>query len=198
MKKLHFYVLIAIFASVFFISCSKAEAKGNEEAKTSAITSQSESKTSDDAKNRLKFSTKDLDGNMVTDEIFAKYDITLINIWGTFCGPCRAELPDLEAAYKAYADKKVNVIALTADLQEGDKETLAFAKELWKDAGCSFQALITVDNFLPIYQQIAGVPTSFIVDKSGMLIPGTIHTGRLNKAGFEKLFETALKTVGSK
>ncbi|UTC67451.1 MULTISPECIES: TlpA disulfide reductase family protein [unclassified Treponema] len=197
MKKLNFYLLIAIFASLFFMSCTKADAKGNEEAKTSEAATSAEAKTADDDQNRLIFSTKDLDGNPVTNDIFEKYDVTLVNIWGTFCGPCKVELPDLEAAYKAYADKKVNVIALTADLQEGDAETLTLAKELWKDAGCTFKALVTVDNFLPIYEQITGVPTSFLVDKNGKLIPGTIHTGRLNKAGFETLFDTALKAVAS-
>ena len=122
----------------------------------------------------------------------------MVNIWGTFCGPCKAELPHLDAAYKAYADKKVNVIGLTADLPEGDAETLALAKEIWKDAGCTFKALVTVDSFLPIYEQVAGFPTSFMVDKKGQLIPGTIHLGGLSKEGFEKLFDKALKAVASK
>ncbi|MGI5065157.1 TlpA family protein disulfide reductase [Treponema putidum] len=202
MKKLHFYVLITIFAGIFFASCSKTEVQGNAEAEKSLTASEeaaeSESTILSGSQNRLTFSTKDIDGNTVTSEIFKKYDVTLVNIWGTFCGPCKMELPHLEAAYKAYSGKKVNVIAITADLPENDAETLALAKEIWKDAGCSFKALVTVDSFLPMYEKIAGFPTSFMVDKNGKLIPGTLHLGSLNKAGFEKLFDTALKAVGSK
>ena len=122
----------------------------------------------------------------------------MVNIWGTFCGPCKTELPHLEAAYKAYADKKVNVIAVTADLPQDDAETLALAKDIWKDAGCTFKALVTVDSFLPMYEQLACFPTSFMVDKKGQVIPGTLHLGSLNKEGFEKLFDKALKAVASK
>lgn len=202
MKKLHFYVLIAIFAGIFFASCSKTETQGNKDAEkpltASEAAAESESTILSGSQNRLTFSTKDIDGNAVTSEIFKNYDVTLVNIWGTFCGPCKTELPQLEAAYKDYADKKVNVIAITADLPEGDAETLDLAKEIWKDAGCTFKALVSVDSFMPMYERIAGFPTSFMVDKNGKLIPGTMHLGSLNKAGFEKLFDAALKAVGSK
>ena len=202
MKKLHFYVLTAIFAGIFFASCTKTEAQGDKEAEkpltAKEVAAAPESNILRASENRLTFSTKDLDGNTVTSEIFENYDVTLVNIWGTFCGPCKAELPHLEAAYKAYADKKVNVIGLTADLPEGDAETLALAKEIWKDAGCTFKALVTVDSFLPMYEQLAGFPTSFMVDKKGQLIPGTLHLGSLSKEGFEKLFDKALKAVASK
>ena len=41
------------------------------------------------------FTAKDLDGNTVTEEIFAEKDLTVVNIWGTFCPPCIAEMPEL-------------------------------------------------------------------------------------------------------
>ena len=127
MKKLHFYVLTAIFAGILFASCTKTEAQGDKEAEkpltAKEIAAESEAKILSDGQNRLTFSTKDLDGNTVTSDIFENYDVTLVNIWGTFCGPCKTELPHLEAAYKAYADKKVNVIAVTADLPQDDAET---------------------------------------------------------------------------
>lgn len=202
MKKLHFYVLTAIFAGVLFASCTKTKAQGDKEAEkpltAKEIAAESEAKILSDGQNRLTFSTKDLDGNTVTSDIFENYDVTLVNIWGTFCGPCKTELPHLEAAYKAYADKKVNVIAVTADLPQDDAETLALAKDIWKDAGCTFKALVTVDSFLPMYEQLACFPTSFMVDKKGQVIPGTLHLGSLNKEGFEKLFDKALKAVASK
>ena len=159
MKKLHFYVLTAIFAGILFASCTKTEVQGDKEAEkpltAKEIAAESEAKILSDGQNRLTFSTKDLDGNTVTSDIFENYDVTLVNIWGTFCGPCKTELPHLEAAYKAYADKKVNVIAVTADLPQDDAETLALAKDIWKDAGCTFKALVTVDSFLPMYEQLA-------------------------------------------
>ena len=41
------------------------------------------------------FTAQDLEGNDVDDSIFDDYDVTMINVWGTFCGPCIQEMPDL-------------------------------------------------------------------------------------------------------
>ena len=43
------------------------------------------------------FTVEDIEGNEVTHEVFADADLTVINIWGTFCGPCIQEMPDLGA-----------------------------------------------------------------------------------------------------
>ena len=41
------------------------------------------------------FIAKDLQGNEITESIFAEKDLTVVNIWGTFCPPCIAEMPEL-------------------------------------------------------------------------------------------------------
>ena len=41
------------------------------------------------------FTTEDLDGNEVTESILKDKDVTMINIWGTFCPPCIEEMPEL-------------------------------------------------------------------------------------------------------
>ena len=41
------------------------------------------------------FTAQDLDGNTVDESIFADYEVTMVNLWGTFCGPCLQEMPDL-------------------------------------------------------------------------------------------------------
>ena len=41
------------------------------------------------------FESQDLDGNKITSDIFSNNIITMINIWGTFCGPCIREMPEL-------------------------------------------------------------------------------------------------------
>ena len=41
------------------------------------------------------FESKTLDGEDVSQDIFSKADLTMVNIWGTFCGPCIKEMPEL-------------------------------------------------------------------------------------------------------
>ena len=54
----------------------------------------------------ISFQTTDLDGNAVdSKDLFAKNKITMINIWGTYCGPCVEEMPEIEVISKEYADK---------------------------------------------------------------------------------------------
>lgn len=154
---------------------------------------QTETKSTTSPGEKLSFKTEDINGKEITSDIFSKYDLTLVNVWATFCGPCKAELPDLQKVYKEYSKKNCNVIALTVDVVLGDDENLELAKEIWKDSGCEFYALKTVQEFNGIFSQLAGVPTSFFVDKQGRIIKETFHTGRLDESGFKKFFEHGLE-----
>ena len=44
------------------------------------------------------FSTTDLEGNAVDQSMLADYDLTMVNVWATYCGPCISEMPDLGGA----------------------------------------------------------------------------------------------------
>ena len=52
----------------------------------------------------IKFSAKDIDGKNVSEAVFADSKITMVNVWGTFCGPCIREMPDLGVLDKKYGD----------------------------------------------------------------------------------------------
>ena len=75
--------------------------------------------TSADSGEGLTFSTVDLDGNEVTDDIFRNKKLTVINIWGTFCGPCVNELPELESWSEEMPDD-VQIIGLVGDVNGVD------------------------------------------------------------------------------
>ena len=145
----------------------------------------------------LKFSAADLDGNTITDGIFKNYDVTLVNIWGTFCMPCLMELPELEQAYKEYAAKNCNVIALSVDVTPGDMEALNTAKKIWKDSCCTFPAIQTAPELEPIYSKLTAFPSTFLVDRNGKMIEGSYREGSLNRQKFEALFEYGLNFTGN-
>ena len=64
----------------------------------------------------LRFETKDIDGNPVkSEDIFAKNEITMVNVWATWCGPCRSELEELGEIDRRLAAKNCAVVGICID-----------------------------------------------------------------------------------
>ena len=58
---------------------------------------------------------QELNGKTYTQDIFSKYDLTMVNIFTTWCSPCVNEIPDLEKLYQEMKDKGVGVVGVTLD-----------------------------------------------------------------------------------
>lgn len=123
------------------------------------------------------FVTYDIDGNEVTESIFANKDLTVVNIWGTFCGPCINEMPELGAWEKELPDN-VQIVGLIVDISSMDDETqIAAAKQITEKADAGFVNLIGGNGaFDELMASIVGVPTTIFVDKSGNIV-GEIIVG---------------------
>lgn len=123
------------------------------------------------------FVTYDIDGNEVTESIFANKDLTVVNIWGTFCGPCINEMPELGAWEKELTDN-VQIVGLIVDISSTDNETqIAAAKQITEKADVGFVNLIGGNGaFDELIGSIVGVPTTIFVDKSGNIV-GEIIVG---------------------
>ena len=123
------------------------------------------------------FTTNDIDGNEVTQSIFANKDLTVVNIWGTFCGPCINEMPELGAWEKELPDN-VQIVGLIVDISSTDDETqIAAAKQITEKADVGFVNLIGGNgDFDELIGSIVGVPTTIFVDKSGNIV-GEIIVG---------------------
>ena len=118
----------------------------------------------------ISFKTTDLDGNAVdSKDLFAKNRITMINIWGTYCGPCIEEMPELEEISREYADKGIGVAGLVVDVTEGNDSKLEEAKEIVKDTGVTYMNIKAWDGFSD-QLSAPGTPTTYFVDSEGKLI----------------------------
>lgn len=109
------------------------------------------------------FSTTDIDGNPVTEEILRDSKVVMINFWEPWCGPCVGEMPDLELLYENYKDQGLLIIGIfsTTDMEEDAKQILA-------DCNISYPILYSEPNLVKYMTEY--VPTSFFVDGNGNLL----------------------------
>jgi len=116
------------------------------------------------------FTAKDLNGNTVTNDIFAQKELTVINIWGTFCGPCIGEMPEL-GQWAGEMPDNVQLIGLVTDISgENDTAHVDLAKQILEKAGADFVNLIPGEDFQSILGWVTGVPTTLFVDSQGNLV----------------------------
>lgn len=116
------------------------------------------------------FATHDIMGNEVTNEVFKDAELTVVNVWGTFCGPCIEEMPDLQALSEKY-EGKVQLIGIVGDVNGiEDTEHVEAAKEITEQAGVKFTNLVLSEDLYDFMSGIVGFPTTIFVDKDGTII----------------------------
>ncbi len=157
-------VLSAIVAVSVLSGCEGQKVKNGK----NEITKSDENNTAANAQNKIPdFTAKDLDGNIVTNDIFYEKDLTVVNVWGTFCGPCIAEMPELGEWARALPDN-VQIVGLIADIEgENDIEHINSAKDITSKANADFLQIIANSDFTDLMNDIVGVPTTLFIDKNG-------------------------------
>ncbi|MEA4897861.1 MAG: TlpA disulfide reductase family protein [Christensenellaceae bacterium] len=134
------------------------------------------------------FNCVDSDGNPVTNEIFAQNKVTLINLWGTWCGPCVAEIPDLQAVYELLKDEGVGIIGVVEDAS-GNEELV---NEILNSNGVTYANIYPDEMFFDNFVSLCyAFPSSIIVDSEGNVIMPLIMGAR-GVEGFEKDLRSAL------
>jgi len=109
------------------------------------------------------FQVNDLEGKPLS-LAEAKGKIVLLNFWATWCGPCRAEIPDLVDLQKRYADK-LEIIALATDEEDAGQ-----VHRFVLDSGINYRVAMAPDGVRREYGGIAALPTSFVIDSQGRIV----------------------------
>ena len=127
-----------------------------------------------------KFSTTDLDGTPVTNELFASKDVTIVNVWGTFCTPCINEMPKL-ADWSKKLPENVQLIGLICDINgKDDAEGIKEAKDILKGADANFTNIIANGDWSKFMEAVMFIPTTFLVDKNGNVVSEPITGARVD------------------
>ncbi len=120
---------------------------------------------------KIEFELKDLDGNPVSSsELFARNEVTLLNVYTTWCGYCYMEMPELEKLSQEYADRGAAIVGLCVDAV--DEQRIAAAKKMAADTGVTYLNLAGTQE-LADRLKVSAYPTTFFVDREGktMLLP---------------------------
>lgn len=129
------------------------------------------------------FTITTYDGQTITlSEMLKEKDMVLINIWATWCGPCRSEFPYMEQAYKQYQDR-IEIIALSSEPTDTKDVLTSFVNEM----GLTFKVGQDTPNLAAKFG-VTGIPTSVIIDRNGTIC--YIESGAITSADvFNRLFD---------
>ena len=125
----------------------------------------------------LAISMQDLDGRTITsDDLRGK--VTLVNFWATWCGPCRAEIPDLIKLQERYPDH-LQVIGVSTD--EGPVQAV---EDFVTEVGINYPIVMHTPELNRAFPGVMALPTSFIVDPEGLVVQ--THVGLINPGVLEQ------------
>lgn len=138
------------------------------------------------------FTTTDLYGNAVTQEIFAQSDLTVVNVWATYCGPCINEMPYLGELAEEYDSSKVQIVGIPTDVY--NQEYLDYALSLIDETGADYTHLLMSEE---LYNwgltEIQYVPTTFFVNSEGEIIDTVV--GSMSKEDWKTLIDEKLASL---
>lgn len=95
--------------------------------------------------------------------------VTLVNIWATWCVPCKVEMPSMQQLYDSLSGRGFRIAAVSID-QEGPEVVRDFATKL----GLTFDLLQDRKGDIQVAYQTTGVPESFLLDTTGVIMKRVI------------------------
>lgn len=145
------------------------------------------------------FKAVTLDGKEVDQSIFANSDLTMINIWATYCGPCLSEMPELGEINEEYKDKGFQIVGIVTDVINNDgslsDSQVQAAKDVVTKTGANYMHLVpTYDLMMAKLKDVYAVPTTIFVDKNGNQV-GKDQLGAKSKSDWVSLIDQYLGDV---
>lgn len=136
----------------------------------------------------LRFETTDVDGNTVkSEDIFKEHDITMINVWATWCGNCIRELPELSEMNERLAEKNVAVIGICTDAST----ELDACKALIEENGVKYQNLLPYEG-IEEELELSAYPMSYFVGSDGTILGLPFKGAPMDMSAYEDVIDSLL------
>jgi cytochrome c biogenesis protein CcmG, thiol:disulfide interchange protein DsbE len=133
------------------------------------------------------FTLSTLDGEPATLSAF-RGQVVVVNVWASWCGPCRAEMPALQEVYTAQRTRGLQVLAVNSAFQDSSADAQAFVREL----DLTFPILLDQDGAVSRRYLVRGLPSTFFIDRRGV-IRAVIFGGPMSVATIQSQVEDLLQ-----
>lgn len=131
-------------------------------------------------------------GDTVSLSRLTRGDVTLVNIWATWCAPCLEEMPAMQAVYDSLQGRGFRIAAVSID-QGGPERVRAFVDRL----GLTFEILHDPTTRIQQVYQTTGVPESFLLDRDGRIVHRVIGSHDWNSPVNRERIARLLDGAGS-
>jgi len=115
----------------------------------------------------------------------------VINLWASWCPPCRAEMPAIQQVYEKAKGRGLAVLAVNTTFQDSERDAAAFIQEL----GLTFLVPLDRDGTVSRQYQLRALPSTFFVDREGV-IRKVIIGGPMSEATIQTAVEEILEQDG--
>ena len=94
-----------------------------------------------------------------------KGEVVMLNVWATWCKPCRQEIPALDSLHREFAARGLHVAGVSIDVIDDTARIAGFAREL----GASYALWLDPDDRVSNTFRAIGVPSTYLIDREGVL-----------------------------
>ncbi|MDR1630836.1 MAG: TlpA family protein disulfide reductase [Oscillospiraceae bacterium] len=191
------FAALLTFAMLFLAACTDSETENTQTTAPNGATAAAQGASGLALGN---FETKDLKGNTFTNSIFAEYDLTLVNIWATWCPPCVGEIPELGELVNETRSEGVNIIGIVIDAVNErtfatDTATFDKAVQIMESGNADYTVLLPDEAmFSAVLKNVTSLPTTIFVDKNGTVV-GKAVVGARSKEKWSAEIDKYLKLL---
>jgi thiol-disulfide isomerase/thioredoxin len=132
------------------------------------------------------FTMRDLDGKKISFNTM-KGKTIFLNLWATWCGPCRAEMPSIQKLYEQTDREKIVFVMLSVDDNNYPKKVSKFV------ASSEYTFPVYVAETLPAVLNVPSIPTTFVISSDGKIIYKKVGMANYNSEEFKKFLKDQAK-----